>query len=760
MTIPENIDLGRKGRFGSVNINAFKEGVKKTDLKNAEHIQIFNKFDKDQNGVLSENELQELVNSLGNYTGDGKITRREAGKFLKSNDLKGEMNRKEVFEFLKQFGLASDNIADTTNSLFADGTELINIEYKPNASGEIITDMINNENGILYGKKTVKDGKTVTQYFTEDGKIKQEVTEEGSVKTIVQYDENGNVTSTTRQKGSVTEFLDADGRVFKKETDKGSGLKEIVEYEYDDNGNVSKTTTTNADGTKVIDDGVSVMTINTDGSKTVENKETGEIQEYDKDGKLIEKEDPAEEISEPYKHQTKLGDTWYGIVQAKYGITDHKQTMEIVRQLKAQNNVDPQATNMPKEIILPDIVTLNDGTEVKLTNKDAVIDTSHNNITNANHLYNVKMREEQQRQEQLKQEAQLRSDTITIQTNITEQAKADFEAQLASDGWAGKTADAISVLWGSENRAVKVRADIEAYEQELKALTEANSQGKDAFNAKFKEIYGIDYNSENILAYINNPTDENYAKAFGTENDIARRVEVYNRSQQKGAAAVKTTVVGVASAAAAVATGGASLAATAAVAGASAAAARTAVEVADLATNDVKGDINQQSLNNIANQAIFEGVVTAGTAGMLKGGASLLGKGASAAKSASTAAAEGAIVKASGQGVIKAGTASAGKAGSAAAKTGARLLSDGGAAEAKSFINNAANKVAQGGLKNLSPEETANLAKILGIKPENLANITRKEVMELIKKFHPDHNPDLSYANDITSILTNILGSL
>ena len=25
MSIPENIDLGRKGRFGSVNINAFKK---------------------------------------------------------------------------------------------------------------------------------------------------------------------------------------------------------------------------------------------------------------------------------------------------------------------------------------------------------------------------------------------------------------------------------------------------------------------------------------------------------------------------------------------------------------------------------------------------------------------------------------------------------------------------------------------------------------------------------------------------------------
>ena len=287
MTIPENVDLGIKGRFGNVNINTFKDGVKKMDLKNAEHIQIFNKFDKDQNGVLSENELQKLVNSLGNYAEDGKITQHEAGKFLKSNDLKGEKKEKEVFDFLNQFGILSDNITDTTTSIRDDGTKTINVEYKPNDAGEIITEIINEGTGNLYGKKTVKDGKTVTQYFTEDGKIKQENKEENGVTTITKYDENGNITSAIRKKGSVTEILDADGRVVKKQTDKGSGIKEIVEYEYDDNGNVAKTTTTNADGTKIIDDGVSVTTINTDGSKTVENKETGAINLYDKDGKDI-----------------------------------------------------------------------------------------------------------------------------------------------------------------------------------------------------------------------------------------------------------------------------------------------------------------------------------------------------------------------------------------------------------------------------------------------------------------------------------------
>ena len=82
MTIPENINLGRNGRFGVVNFNALKDGVKQSELKNPEQIMLFNKIDKDGNGIISENELQELVTSLGNYAEDGKITRREARQYL------------------------------------------------------------------------------------------------------------------------------------------------------------------------------------------------------------------------------------------------------------------------------------------------------------------------------------------------------------------------------------------------------------------------------------------------------------------------------------------------------------------------------------------------------------------------------------------------------------------------------------------------------------------------------------------------------
>ena len=69
-----------------------------------------------------------------------------------------------------------------------------------------------------------------------------------------------------------------------------------------------------------------------------------------------------------YTHEVKPGDTWYGIVQAKYGITDHATTMAIIRKLKSENNVNPTSTNIPKNITLLPTIDLGNGKTVSLTN--------------------------------------------------------------------------------------------------------------------------------------------------------------------------------------------------------------------------------------------------------------------------------------------------------------------------------------------------------------------------------------------------------
>ncbi len=534
-----------------------------------------------------------------------------------------------------------------------------------------------------------------------------------------------------------------------------------------------------------------------------------------------------EEVQEPkdtnYKYKVNYQDTWYGIVQAKYGITDHKQTMEIVRQLKAQNNVDPKATNMPAEITLPDNLQLKDGTEIKLANIDAEVDKSHwgYKTTSETGRYTITQNGEtkyyaadgtelkqsyyEAREaspdkrkisengsgrysytaengetlyfeadgtlitEEYYQRRETEYKAVSAQQNIVGDARAAFKQQLDRDGWAGKTADAVSVLWNSDNRAVKVEADLQAYEKQIEELQTAQSKGAAQFSAKFKEIYGVDYNPANIAAYEANPTDENYKKAYGTKNDIHKRVMDYNRSQQRGAAAVKTTVVAATSAAAAVATGGTSLLATAAVAGASTMAARTAVEVTDLATNNIDGDVNGENLDNIAKQAMTEGAVTAVTAGVLKGAGGMFGKAASKAAPETTGGLPAPVPKApsgSGGGLVRTTSQSSANAATRASNAGANAsnAANEAAASASSkaagytsnlnFVKDMGAKLAgRGGISNLSSAERSQLSEIIGTPIENIGKMSKSEFRALQLKFHPDKHQGSEFYEEIFKML-------
>ena len=48
-------------------------------------------------------------------------------------------------------------------------------------------------------------------------------------------------------------------------------------------------------------------------------------------------------------------------------------------------------------------------------------------------------------------------------------------------------------------------------------LQKAAKQGQAQFNAKFKEIYGVNYNQQAMDKYMAEPTEANYKKAFGSK---------------------------------------------------------------------------------------------------------------------------------------------------------------------------------------------------------------------------------------------------
>ena len=88
--------------------------------------------------------------------------------------------------------------------------------------------------------------------------------------------------------------------------------------------------------------------------------------------------------------------------------------------------------------------------------------------------------------------------TETLKT-IGQNAQLSLDGQLASEGWAGKVADSVSVLWNSKNRAVLVQKDIDTYNQQIDELKESIKEKK--FPEKFQEIFGVEYKNANIKKY-------------------------------------------------------------------------------------------------------------------------------------------------------------------------------------------------------------------------------------------------------------------
>ena len=116
----------------------------------------------------------------------------------------------------------------------------------------------------------------------------------------------------------------------------------------------------------------------------------------------------------------------------------------------------------------------------------------------------------------------------TVKENF-QKAKKSFKKQKQKDGWAGKAADAISTLWNSKNRASVVSKDLGEHFQLLQQLFQSEKAGSKAFNTKFKEIFGVNYNEAAVTKYLADPTEANYQKAFGNKNNIQNRVEKYKQ---------------------------------------------------------------------------------------------------------------------------------------------------------------------------------------------------------------------------------------
>lgn len=184
-------------------------------------------------------------------------------------------------------------------------------------------------------------------------------------------------------------------------------------------------------------------------------------------------------------------------------------------------------------------------------------------------------------------------------------ARAAFDAQMAKDGWAADTADAISHIWGwagtDKNQASAVREDFEFLDGKLRSMqADLRAGNMKAFATNFKKTFGVEYNQQNVAEYYRHPTDANYRKAFGSSrvSDINLRVQKYNQSQDTGGAVVRGTTTFVVATAATIVIPGAGAGIAAGMV--TAAASSTVVNLTDVASS-------QQGRANLTKGGFLDG---------------------------------------------------------------------------------------------------------------------------------------------------------
>ena len=145
---------------------------------------------------------------------------------------------------------------------------------KTTQSGDVITSVVYNQDGLATKTSTIEAGVTTTQVFDSAGQkvIKEIVTEQGST-TTTEFDENGNSLGSKQVKGAETYEYSPGGTLVKKTLDKGQGL--IYETTYSQNAEGQTVETT-----KDPIGGVAVTTKNTNGKSLEQTVTTDDGKSY------------------------------------------------------------------------------------------------------------------------------------------------------------------------------------------------------------------------------------------------------------------------------------------------------------------------------------------------------------------------------------------------------------------------------------------------------------------------------------------------
>lgn len=360
MAEPVNNGVSFGKKLGSVSYENFN-GIAKSDFENSKNKalaeSVFSKYDTNNDGILDRSELKAMQDDLAGFANKkGKLGRRDSKKFMKSVDPNLHLKREDLKNFLSEIAADTDSVQNAEKNATGGAT----VTYKPDNSGTVKTAVYDKDNNL---------SSQINEFA--DGTGEEIIFEEGNSQLVTKYkpiegSEDVEVTSYQRINGAVVEDLDPDNdRVTQRTVDKGNGIKDVTKFEYADTGEITATNL-NPDGlpqkVTVTKDGKTVRTTDYayDGDNTTEVRTEG-----DKRTRIVTtKSGDASTISErvaldaegnvlPLEYNVQDGENWYGIVQAKYGVTDHKATMAIIHQLKDAAGIRYNSKTMPDIVTLP-----------------------------------------------------------------------------------------------------------------------------------------------------------------------------------------------------------------------------------------------------------------------------------------------------------------------------------------------------------------------------------------------------------------------
>lgn len=355
---------------------------------------IFARYDNGD-GFLSADEYQAMQADLVRFAKDDNLGGRELKKFNSNLSTEGnavEGNAYSMEDLQAVISMMVDG-SDNVTGVVQDGDNL-KVTYKPEEGVGTRTSTFakgdNNALTLLSDSVVNVDTITVTEYVNGDKTKKSKTVEtvtNGFETTTIYADDGTTPTSIVKVKGIETYQMDPEHPERPLEYVKnGQPQKETVKYTYNNEGSVettylgdsnkpSKVVTKDAQGNVV-----STKTYTyTDGQSTeLEVTGTGDaevrVRTQRQGNKIIGQVNvDAENNVQDATHQVKPGETWYNIVQAKYGVTDPKTIMQIVHKLKDNAGIGYSENRIPRELTLPGTIDLGGGKTVNLKNTGALV---------------------------------------------------------------------------------------------------------------------------------------------------------------------------------------------------------------------------------------------------------------------------------------------------------------------------------------------------------------------------------------------------